>query len=58
MAKAKKVVIEDIYTPPPDNKYWLYIGDKYYRRLQPIPYIYKLDFKKIKISINQLNKVQ
>jgi hypothetical protein len=55
MAKAKKVVIEDIYQKPPDNKYWFYVGDKYYRRLQPIPYSYKHpDIKNLK---NFFNKV-
>lgn len=39
MAKQKEI-IEQTYNPPADNKYWVYIGDKYYRRLQPIPYRY------------------
>lgn len=42
MAKKKKVEEKFIYVPPPERWYF-YVGDKYYRRLQPIP------FKKDKI---------
>lgn len=39
MAKKKVVSINDMpYTPIPDNKFWFYIGEHYYRRMQPIPY--------------------
>ena len=39
MAK-KKAVSNDVmpYTPKPDNVFWFYIGEKYYRRMQPTPY--------------------
>jgi hypothetical protein len=39
MAKAKKV-FELPHTPPPKILCW-YIGEHYYKRLQPIPYSYK-----------------
>jgi hypothetical protein len=37
---AKKKVVHEIntYTPPPDNEFWFYIGEQYYRRMQPTPY--------------------
>jgi hypothetical protein len=48
MAKAIK---EMPYTPKPDNYFWFYIGDKYYRRMQPIPYKYKQpDIKYLKTN--------
>lgn len=39
MAK-KKVVSIDVmpYTPKPDNEFWFYVGENYYRRMQPTPY--------------------
>lgn len=34
------------YTAP-KPKYFIFVGNKYYRRLQPTPYLYKIkDFKK------------
>jgi len=33
----KKVEQKETYVPPPERWYF-YIGEKYYRRLQPIPY--------------------
>jgi hypothetical protein len=44
MAKTKKI-IEPLYTPPP-IRWYFYIGDKYYKRLQPIPYAYDTNFVK------------
>ena len=38
---AKKKVVSNIvmpYPPKPDNEFWFYVGEKYYRRMQPIPY--------------------
>jgi hypothetical protein len=39
MAKKKVVKPEErfIYVPPPEQWYF-YLGEKYYKRLQPIPY--------------------
>jgi hypothetical protein len=45
MAKSKQRVIEPIHIPPPQIINF-FIGDKYYRRIQPIPYQYKIDLKK------------
>lgn len=53
MAK-KKIPIntEPKYVPPIDNQFWFYVGEKYYRRLQPIPYAYKLELGSLKIILN------
>jgi len=37
MAKKKKAEELFIYIPPP-QKWYFYVGEKYYRKLQPIPY--------------------
>jgi hypothetical protein len=37
MAKKKIKEVAVIYIPPP-NQWFLFIGEKYYKRLQPIPY--------------------
>ena len=51
MAKRLKK-IEDIVTIPvskPKIEFYFYIGENYYKRMQPIPYKYKNDYiKKIK----------
>lgn len=37
------------YTQRPDNEFWFYVGEKYYRRLQPVPYKNQLiNFIKLK----------
>jgi hypothetical protein len=37
------------YKPRPDNVFYFYIGEKYYRRLQPVPYRYLApDIKRLK----------
>lgn len=56
MAKAKKVLVMP-YSPPPDPYIYFYVGEKYYRRLQPIPYNYNHpDFKQIRKKICGLKK--
>jgi hypothetical protein len=51
MAKAKKEIFIP-HVPPSDLYIYFYVGDKYYKRLQPIPYKYQApDFKKIKINL-------
>ena len=48
MAKAKKEVVIP-YNKPSDPYIYFYVGEKYYKRLNPIPYAYKKpDFVKIK----------
>jgi len=51
MAKIKikpTLDFEPSYTPP-KMEFYFYIGDKYYYRLNPIPYIHKpIDYKKFK----------
>jgi len=49
MAKAKKVIdVSPMYIPP-KSEFYFYVGDNYYRRLQPVPYKYlKPCTKKIK----------
>lgn len=37
MSKKKIKEAQVIYIPPPDQWYF-YVGEKYYKRLQPIPY--------------------
>jgi hypothetical protein len=40
MAKAKKVIdVSPMYIPP-KSEFYFYVGEKYYRRLQPVPYKY------------------
>jgi len=47
MAKEKKEIVIQ-YIPPQDLYIYFYVGEKYYKRLQPIPYKYKApDLKKI-----------
>ena len=43
MAKAKKGIKETkpTYTPPKQIVYF-FVGEKYYKRLQPIPYLYNI----------------
>ena len=51
MVKAKKILVMPHYTPT-DPYIYFYVGDKYYRRLQPIPYNYNHpDFKEIRKKI-------
>lgn len=49
--RSKKITENQMpqYTPKPDNEFWFYIGEKYYRKLQPVPYKKELiDFTKLK----------
>jgi len=59
MAKRLKK-IEPVVTIPvitPKIEFYFYIGDKYYRRMQPIPYKYKNDYiKNIKEILNESYK--
>ena len=53
MAKAQKLAKE--YFVPQKVDFYFYVGEKYYKRLQPIPYEYKnIDFKKFKKKIAEL----
>ena len=48
MAKAKKEFAVS-FVPPQDPYIYFYVGDKYYRRMQPTPYVHqRIDFKEIK----------
>lgn len=56
MAKRLKK-IEPVVTIPvstPKIEFYFYIGEKYYRRMQPIPYKYKNDYiNKIKEMLSK-----
>lgn len=53
MAKAQKLAKE--YYVPQKVDFYFYVGEKYYRRLQPIPYAHKNpDFKDLKKKIAEL----
>jgi hypothetical protein len=53
MAKAQKLA--KAYFVPQKVDFYFYVGDKYYKRLQPIPYEYKnIDFKEVKKKIGEL----
>lgn len=55
MAKTKKKIVEPLYIAQPDRWYF-YIGEKYYKRLQPIPYKFNIeDVKKArKIFLSEI----
>ena len=56
MAKAKKPLVIP-YTPPSDPYIYFYVGEKYYKRLFPIPYKhYFIDYKKLKEKVCGLIK--
>jgi hypothetical protein len=44
MAKVKPRVIEPVHIAPPQIIHF-FIGENYYRRIQPIPYTYNFNFK-------------
>jgi hypothetical protein len=47
--KPKKVIKEQIHDSPKDDFFWLYLGNEYYRRMQPTPYTAsEIDIKKLK----------
>lgn len=47
--KVKKVIKGDIYVEREDNYFWFYLGNEYYRRMQPTPYTAsEIDIKKLK----------
>lgn len=51
--KSQETIAKNIYVAKSDDYYWLYIGEKYYRRLQPIPYSYKkINLKVLKNNLN------
>jgi hypothetical protein len=51
MAKKKEQII--FHQQKQDPYIYLYLGEKYYHRLQPIPYAYKHpNYKKIKKNLN------
>lgn len=53
--KVKKVIKSDINIEREDNYFWFYLGDKYYKRMQPIPYkATEIDIKKLKIIIKSI----
>ena len=57
MAKSNKTKVEVIpmYIPP-KSEFYFYVGDNYYRRLQPVPYKYlKPCTKKIKKYLESIN---
>lgn len=56
MAKSKKELVIP-YTPPLDLYIYFYVGDKYYKRMQPIPYAYeKPDYKILRKKISKIEK--
>lgn len=56
MAKSKKELIIP-YTHPLDPYIYFYVGDKYYKRMQPIPYAYKkTDYKLLRKKITIIAK--
>jgi hypothetical protein len=53
MAKAQKLA--KVYHPSPKVEFYFYVGEKYYKRLQPIPYEYKNpNYKNLKKKIAEL----
>jgi len=54
MKKTKKEINKsDLYIAPTDAYYWIYLGEKYYRRLQPIPYrTNRVNIKALKNNLN------
>jgi hypothetical protein len=53
MAKAQK--LPKVYHIPPKVEFYFYVGDSYYKRLQPIPYEYKNpNYKNLKKIIAEL----
>ena len=42
MAKKQTTIEKPFLYVPPKPIYFFKIGEKYYRRLQPVPYVYKI----------------
>lgn len=50
-----KIEVSPIHQPPP-IEFYFYVGERYYRRMQPIPYQYKNNYiKKVKEILESIN---